>query len=82
MQVKVDLRARASPSSTSIKPGPKKPGIMGPGTLAGFLPFAMVLLSCMEVSFPCVIVLLGAKSLSGSLRVAKPRGSSFDNWSS
>ncbi len=62
---RVDMRARASPSSGPRKLDPKESEIVEPGALTGLLFFAVVLLSyAMTLTF-CAIVLLGAKNLSG-----------------
>lgn len=76
--VGVDLEAKAGPGSgprelEPREPSSRKPGVAKPVTLASFLSFTVVLLSCAVAPLPCAVVLLGAESLSDSLRAAEPR---------
>ncbi len=68
----VDLGVEACPGSKPGEPDPGEPEVAEPNVLAGLLPFAVVLLSCVIAPISYTVVLLGVESLSGSLETAEP----------
>lgn len=82
MRVRVGLEVRTGPSFelgefNFGEPSFEERGVVESNVLVSLLSFTIILLSYAMAPLPCVIVLLEAKSSSGSLRVIKPREEFF-----